>query len=164
MIRKAKTEDLPEIRRVYDAAKAFMDRSGNPNQWKKGHPPQEVLEDDIEKGQLYVIDEDGIRAVFAYIPGEDPTYRKIDGDWLRSHPYAAIHRVASDGTLRGVFAACVSYCRAADPTLDLRIDTHEDNHPMQRAITSQGFSYCGIIYLENGSPRLAYQWKTEAEQ
>ncbi len=28
---------------------------------------------------------------------------------------------------------------------------------MQHNILKQGFSYCGIIYLESGDPRLAYQ-------
>ena len=28
---------------------------------------------------------------------------------------------------------------------------------MQHTILKQGFSYCGIIYLESGDPRLAYQ-------
>ena len=39
----------------------------------------------------------------------------------------------------------------------LRIDTHEDNKTMQALLTKNGFSYCGIIHLENGDPRLAYQ-------
>ena len=38
----------------------------------------------------------------------------------------------------------------------IRIDTHEDNKIMQRAIARQGFSRCGIIHLANGSPRIAY--------
>jgi hypothetical protein len=30
---------------------------------------------------------------------------------------------------------------------------------MQQVIESMGFSYCGIIYVGDGSPRLAYQKK-----
>jgi len=39
------------------------------------------------------------------------------------------------------------------------VDTHRDNRVMQQIITSQGFTYCGIIYVSDGSPRLAYQKK-----
>ena len=40
---------------------------------------------------------------------------------------------------------------------NIRIDTHKDNKIMQGLLARHGFSYCGIIYLKNGSPRLAYQ-------
>ena len=38
----------------------------------------------------------------------------------------------------------------------LRIDTHADNQPMQNAIDSYGFCYCGIIHVADGTPRNAY--------
>lgn len=38
-----------------------------------------------------------------------------------------------------------------------RVDTHGDNVIMRRCIERAGFVYCGIIYLLNGDPRLAYQ-------
>ena len=39
----------------------------------------------------------------------------------------------------------------------MRIDTHEGNKSMQRAIEKSGYTYCGHIYLENGDLRLAYE-------
>ena len=42
-------------------------------------------------------------------------------------------------------------------TDNIRIDTHKDNKIMQGLLERHGFSYCGIIYLLNGAPRLAYQ-------
>lgn len=39
----------------------------------------------------------------------------------------------------------------------IRIDTHEDNKPMQRLIEKNGFKYCGIIYLNDKSKRLAFE-------
>ena len=38
-----------------------------------------------------------------------------------------------------------------------QIDTHKDNIPMQRVLLRNGFVYCGIIHLENGDERIAYQ-------
>lgn len=157
-IRKATLDDVIEIRHVYDAAKEYMNRSGNPNQWKVGHPPESVLMNDIACGQLYVIEENGIHGVFAFIPGVDPTYNYIEGEWLREAPYAAMHRIASDGEMRGVFTSAVKYCKSkVAPDTDLRVDTHRDNKTMQHVIMKNGFEECGVIYLENGDPRIAYQ-------
>lgn len=155
MIRKAVYEDLEQILDLYARARAFMRAHGNLEQWKGGLPHRETLEADIEKGQLYVIDEDGIRGVFAFIPGIDPTYGYIEGAWGSEEPYAAIHRVAGDGRTKGVFEKIVAFCAQRCP--HLRIDTHKDNYPMQGAVLKQGFTYRGIIYLENGDPRLAYE-------
>ena len=35
--------------------------------------------------------------------------------------------------------------------------THEENLVMQSAIAKCGFTRCGIIYLESGDPRIAYE-------
>ena len=155
MIRKAIGEDLPEILKIYENARKFMAENGNPNQWGKTNPPQTVLERDIRLGQLYVVVREGkIRGVFAFIPGEDPTYGYIEGRWRSSEPYAAIHRVASDGS-GGILAEAMAF--GWERISHLRIDTHEDNWVMQRAIERAGFQKCGIIYLENCDPRIAYE-------
>jgi RimJ/RimL family protein N-acetyltransferase len=39
------------------------------------------------------------------------------------------------------------------------VDTHQDNVVMQRILEKLGFTYCGIIFVANGTPRLAYQKK-----
>ena len=49
----------------------------------------------------------------------------------------------------------IAYCLSLTSTI--RIDTHADNLPMQAALKRLGFNYCGIIYLEGGSQRQAYQ-------
>lgn len=160
-IRKARRAELDRILAVYDQARQFMRSHGNPTQWQGGYPYPDVLEEDIQAGQLYVLTEgDEICGVFAFIPGEDPTYGYIEGAWHSDEPYAAIHRVASTGKCKGILAACVAYC--AQRCGHLRIDTHKDNHVMQKALEKQGFSYCGVIYLETGSPRLAYERAEEA--
>lgn len=98
-----------------------------------------------------------MEGVFAFIPGEDPTYRYIeDGSWHWNRPYGTIHRLASRGTARGVAKACFDFCREKIPYL--RIDTHADNHPMQSAVLRYGFRKCGTIYLTDGSPRIAFDY------
>ena len=86
--------------------------------------------------------------------GDAPTYEEIDGAWLSDRPYATIHRVASDGTHRGVFAEVMAFAMAMQP--HLRIDTHAQNLPMQRQIERFGFRYCGVIQCRNGA-RMAFE-------
>ena len=160
-IRVARESDLPQIRRIYDAAKAYMNTSGNPNQWKLGYPPEEFLRHDIELNRLFVCEEAGkLHGVFMLSMEDDPTYRYIEGTWLNDEPYGVIHRIASDGTQKGVFASVLEFCKARmaeQKVTNLRIDTHTDNKTMQHLVEKYGFKRCGIIYLENGNPRIAYQ-------
>lgn len=167
MIRNAKPEDLKEILRIYQAAREFMHNHGNPTQWAGKYPDEETLVDDIAKKQLYVItdSENGEKlcGCFALIGGIDPTYVKIyEGNWKNDSPYGAIHRVASDGTVRGIFSKCFEYSKKLFN--HLRVDTHEDNKPMQGAVKKCGFEYCGIIYLLDGAPRLAFEWTAKDMQ
>ena len=74
-IRKARQGELPEILGIYEGARAFMRKSGNPTQWGDNYPAEEVLAKDIELGQLYVICEaDELFGVFAFIKGPDKDY------------------------------------------------------------------------------------------
>ena len=157
MIRLAVEADLPALLPVYDEARRFMRRTGNMQQWINGFPQPEFLLQRIRLGCLYVMeDKAGVYGAFALVPGEDPTYAYIDGAWLSDTPYATIHQLASNGTHVGVFAECLRFCRERYD--HLRVDTHEDNRVMQHVTEKHGFSRCGIIYLENGDPRVAYEW------
>ena len=143
---------------VLEAAKGIMRASGNKDQWKDGYPTRATIEDDIRKGYGFVVtDGSDIVAYFAFIPSPEPTYSYIeDGAWLEDTiPYHVIHRIGSTPDSHSVFKTIMDWCRAQDP--NLRIDTHRDNHIMQRCILSYGFQYCGIIYLASGDERLAYQ-------
>ncbi len=158
LVRPAVSADLDEILRIYAAAKAFMDASGNPTQWVNGYPGRSLLEADIRQGQCYVCQNgDQLCGVFVLALGEDPSYQVIeDGAWLNDRPYGTIHRLGSDGSCPGVFRAALAFSRAVIP--DLRIDTHRDNHVMQHLIVSSGFRRCGIIHTcDDHTPRIAYQ-------
>ena len=159
MIRRATEADLPRLAEIYDIARAFMRAQGNDQQWVNGYPGEEQLRADIAGGWLYAMQaDDGARVygVFALVDGDDPTYAFIEGSWRSDAPYAAIHRVASDGSERGVLRRAVAFAREQHD--HLRVDTHALNRSMQRAILREGFEYRGVIYLENGDPRLAYDW------
>ncbi len=158
MIRLAKLNELNEILAVYETARGFMRKTGNPTQWNGGYPQKEVLIEDINKEQLYVlVNDDEIHGVFAFIKGEDPTYNYIEnGNWFSDSEYYAVHRVASAGKSKGVLKTCLDYCKGYK--LNLRIDTHSDNRVMQHLLIKNGFIKCGTIYLANGDPRIAFEF------
>ena len=163
-IRKAEIGHLSEILKIYSNARAFMKDHGNPDQWGETHPQEAVICGDIKSGNSYVCMENGkILAVFFYKAGEDPTYGHIyQGNWLNLDPYGVIHRIASSGKKKGSASFCLAW--AFEECGNLRIDTHRDNHVMQNLLKRNGFTYCGIIYLENGSERLAYQKSEQSGQ
>lgn len=156
-IRKAVKDDLPYIFEIYVRARKFMAENGNLNQWGDIKPRKELVESDIENGISYVCEKDGeILGVFAFIYGEDPTYKIIyDGEWLNDKPYAVIHRIASSGKVKGTGEFCLKWALSQYP--NIRIDTHRDNTVMRYLMDKLGFAYCGIIHLEDGDERLAFQ-------
>ena len=157
-IRHAEEKEISQIKEVYDKAKAFMRRNGNLTQWVNGYPSEEVILKDIQNGNLYVVEDEEreISAVFAFILGHDPTYTIIeDGEWINDRPYGTIHRIGSSGKYGGMMKFCLDFCLTKIDTI--RIDTHKDNIPMLSALKRLGFTYCGIIYCQDGTPRRAFQ-------
>ena len=155
MIRNARPADWEDIMEIYAIARGFMKTAGNPTQWGDTFPPEDMVRNDIEVQQNYVVELDGrVQAVFAMIPGIDPTYLVIEGAWLNDEPYAAVHRVASRGEVKGLTHQILNWALEQYP--NIRIDTHDDNIPMQRALAAAGFTPCGRIWVEDGTPRIAY--------
>lgn len=160
-IRKSKLSDLEKIMNVYNEAKLFMISSGNPNQWIDGYPRKSLIESDIMSNNSYVcINEDKIVGTFYFYIGNDVTYNYIEkGKWLNDDLYGVIHRIASLKSSRGVGRAMLDYCFSL--INNIKIDTHHDNKVMKNFLIKFGFTECGIIYLENGDERIAYQKNKE---
>ena len=161
-IRHSTPQDLDRMMEIYAHARSFMAAHGNPNQWGPTQwPPRELIEQDIREGHSYVCvgDDDRVAGTFYFIQGMDvePTYRAItDGAWLDDGPYGVVHRIATDGSARGVGAFCLNW--AFDQCGHMRIDTHGDNAVMQRLLGKMGFIHCGTIHVEEDDfPRLAYE-------
>ena len=167
-IRKATERDLERIMDIYAIARSFMAEHGNPNQWGPTHwPPEDLIRRDIAAGDSYVCVHEGrVVGVFYFVHGRDiePTYARItDGAWLNDTPYGVVHRIAADGSVKGVGAFCIDW--AFQQCGHLRIDTHGDNSVMQRLLQKLGFTHCGTIYVqEDDYPRLAYEKLGEAQR
>lgn len=160
-IRKSTESDIPRIMEIYAIAREFMAKNGNPKQWGETNwPPEDLIREDIKQGDSYVCEHDGrVVCVFYFIQGKDiePTYRVIeDGEWTSDVPYGVVHRIASDGTVKGVGRFCINW--AYEQCGHLRMDTHSDNKPMQHLLEKIGFERRGTIYvIEDDYPRYAYE-------
>lgn len=154
---------------IYAYARSFMARNGNPNQWgPTGWPPEALIRSDIADGNSYVCLNGVGRVIgtFFFVQGADiePTYRRItDGQWLDDSPYGVVHRIASDGSEKGVGLFCLDW--AYDRCRHLRIDTHGDNTVMQNLVKKADFVHCGTIYVEEDPyPRLAFEKSERAAE
>lgn len=158
IIRKARPDDVPRMMEIFSEARGIMRSDGNMHQWVGGYPSEELIRKDISEGVSYVVvNGDKTVGAFAFIIGTEPTYLYIEGGtWVDDTlPYATIHRLGSTRDSHGVAEDCFRW--AWEQIRNIRIDTHRDNRIMQHCIGKAGFRYCGIIYLENGDERLAYQ-------
>ena len=164
ILRKAEISDTDSILRIIGEAQAQMARLGI-DQWQNGYPDRAAIVADIEGGVGLVIDSaEGIAAYCAAIFGDEPTYIRIDdGEWLTAgEDYIVVHRlavadrckrqgIATDFLRRVESIARERSCRS------FRIDTHHDNLYMQTICQRLGFVRCGVIYVSDGTPRIAYE-------
>lgn len=163
---KATPEYLDTIMEIYDKAREYMRANGNFVQWLKGYPSREVALSDMEKEQLYLYkDNEKIIAVFALDYSKDPLFAKLsEGKWLNDEKYAIIRRIAVAGDMhgKGIASHCFSYalkCAKENGVNNLRLITHKKNIAMLKAMQKFGFTYCGLVDLNDGYPRMAYQVK-----
>lgn len=163
-LRKTVPCDLDAIERIYEDAKSSL-KSRGIDQWQDGYPNRASAEEDMNAGTGYVLEENGeVIATACLCFGAEPTYDTIyEGAWAGKGDYGFLHRVAVLSAKKGGGAASLFFdelkrqAKARNISV-LRGDTHEKNLSMQRALEKNGFSRRGIILLEDGSRRAAFEW------
>lgn len=156
-IKLSNLSDIDKINEIYIHARNFMKETNNPIQWGDVEPSKDKIIGKIKEGKHYsIFYNDELVGCFSFIIGKDPTYNYIEGSWLNNEEYGTIHSLASSGKIKGIFHVIKEFCLTK--VNNIRIDTHEDNIVMQNILSKEGFKYCGVIYLLNGDPRLAYQF------
>lgn len=163
IFRKSTMDDISTILKIIEYAQKTF-KSLNINQWQDGYPNYSTIERDISLGESFVLAEEGkILATTALSFRGEPSYDKIyEGNWLDNQAYAVVHRMAVAQEERGkgysylMFDYIENICLENNIT-SIRVDTHVDNIPMKSLIKKLNFSYCGIILLDDGDERLAYE-------
>lgn len=166
-IRPATIEDLSAIMDIIADAKQFIKTCGCP-QWNTpdGYPTRSTLLTDIEKKQLYVYDENGLRGIMACVFGKEPSYEKIYGTWLTHNvSYMTIHRLAvkksyhHTGTSFKLFNYAEQLAKKFG-AISIRVDTHPLNIAMQKFLLKHNFTKCGEINITTSkidTLRIAYE-------
>lgn len=162
--RKAVETDIDSILNIIRHAQAYFKEQGI-DQWQNGYPNYETIKSDIDNQYGYVLlkDRDIVATVALIFDGEKSYETIYEGSWISSEEeYATIHRIAVHSDYKGLGLGSIIINKIEDICSSrginsIRVDTHEDNLSMQRLLYKNGFKYCGIIYLEDNSKRLAFE-------
>ncbi len=161
--RQAKISDLDQIVEIIELSKKYL-KETKVDQWQDGYPAKEDLRRDIESGSSYVLtNKDEIVATTVISLDGESTYNSIfNGEWITNEDYIVMHRVAVHDKYKGkgIFKELIKEAEilALNKGISsIKIDTHRDNISMQRAVVKNDFKKCGIIYLEDGSERIAFE-------
>jgi GNAT superfamily N-acetyltransferase len=169
IIEKAKIENINDILDIVKDAKELL-RKQNTDQWCGDYPNYNTFLEDIKNNVLYVLKDNDIICGVSVISKEiDHNYDNIyEGNWLSNHndKYVVIHRIAIKKEYYGknlskyFFDYALSYA-LKNNIYSLRVDTHEKNLAMQKALNKVGFIKCGVIYLarndEGTNKRIAFE-------
>ncbi|MFY0482019.1 GNAT family N-acetyltransferase [Flavobacterium sp. PLA-1-15] len=157
-IQEATKVNIDTILNIIDQARIIMRENGNTTQWTNGYPSRETILEDIANKHAFICSADNeVVGYFCLMLGDnpDPNYTIIEGNWLNDKPYGVIHRLASGRTHKGIAQKAFDF--AFTKTNNIRVDTLHENIPMQNFLKKNGFVYCGVIYVSDGTPRDAFQ-------
>lgn len=161
--RKAVVTDANKIMDIIGQAQAYFKECGI-DQWQDNYPNPQTIMKDIDNGNSYVLlKDDIIIGTVAIIFDIEKTYEPIyNGNWKSDLEYGVVHRIAIDSRHKGLGFASVILKNVEEICVSkairsVRVDTHENNLPMQKLLKKNGFEFCGIIYLEDGSRRMAFE-------
>ena len=163
ILRLSSEKDIDKILEIINDAKVYL-RSQGVDQWQDGYPNREVIEIDIKDSCSFVLEDEGtiLGTTVIGFDGES-TYDKIyEGKWLNNDIFAAIHRMAVDKKSRNKGIADILIKNIENLVQkrgirSIKVDTHKNNKVMQNFLIKNGFIYCGIIYLQDGNERVAFE-------
>ena len=176
--RKSTFDDVDRILEIIEKAKIELKKLGL-DQWQNSYPNREVVENDIKNEFSYVLEEIAkkdnksenqifkkIIGTIVLSPEKEESYSKIEGKWITNDDYIVIHRLAVDSEIKnkGIATKILEFSEKEcikNKILSIKTDTHENNEPMKKFLEKNGFSYCGVIYLDKepdvGEKRIAYE-------
>ena len=155
MVRSAKLSEIPQILNITRACAAAMIKNGI-YQWNEDYPNKEAFELDIERGELYVFEEDGqVIGTIVLSTLMDEEYVPVE--WLTpSDKNIYIHRVSVHPDLQGkgyaqkLMAFAEDYARK-NTFASIRLDTFSQNKRNQKFYETRGFERLGDIFFPKQS-------------
>ncbi|CAZ95598.1 GNAT family N-acetyltransferase [Zobellia galactanivorans] len=163
MIRPAKRSEIGKILNLTQACAAAMMANGI-YQWNEHYPSRQAFECDVDRKELYVLEEDnqiiGTMVISTFM---DEEYKPVR--WLTpTDKNCYIHRVAVHPDFQGkgyaqqLMGFAENYAREKGFS-SLRLDTFSQNKRNQRFYEARGFQRLGDIFFpkQSGHPFHCYE-------
>ena len=159
--RKAQPADADRIWEILQEAIQKRKEEGS-DQWQDGYPNPQVIAEDLEKHQGFVLTSgDTIAGYTAIAINDEPAYDAIEGTWITNDDFVVFHRAAISKDFIGKGLATLLFQYIENYALENKIysvkaDTNFDNEPMLYLFKKLGYVYCGEVYFRSAS-RKAYE-------
>lgn len=157
----AEIQQLDQVMDVYDHVVKVMNDHGN-FQWGNGYPSKEIIKEDIEKKELYLLSEkDEITAAVVLNRDCEPEYQHIQ--WKDDYSFIVIHRLCVNPNFQGKGVGRVLMEEIEKLALDqgytsIRLDTFSQNKKAQSLFARQGYEPRGIFYFSGyDDPFIAFE-------
>ena len=160
MIRKATLKDLDAIKALTEACAKAMQEKGI-FQWNEHYPSRERLAQDIQKEELFLLEEqEEILGIIVLTPEIDEEYIPIK--WLTpggNNLY--VHRLATHPSVWGTgygqkLMGFAENLAAEQNYQSVRLDTFSQNQRNQKFYESRGYKRLGNIYFPKQSDHPFY--------
>ena len=134
---------------VIEASRAALDRAGI-SQWDDTYPSRAVVESDIAKGTLYVLEEAGVTACITLDSIQDPAYARVA--WTIPEPVLVVHRLCVDPTAqgRGLARELMTFAEAfarEHGYRGIRLDAFSGNPRALNLYRHRGYSDVGEVFF-----------------
>lgn len=156
-IRKATAEDLSAIMEIVSQAQAFFQAYGIA-QWQNGYPGEALIAGDIQKGEAFVVCEEGATVGFAVFSLSEMT----SAPNAPAERCALVRLIAIDERFqsRGLATELMDYadllCKKK-AVGGIKINIHPDNLAMRRTLKKCGFFKSDTVEGENGESFWQYE-------
>lgn len=155
MIRRAKISEIPDILTITRACAKKMQENGI-FQWNEHYPSKEAFQKDIERGELFVVEEKNtVQGTIVISTLMDEEYKPIQ--WLTPNGNSVyIHRLSVHPNLQGKGLAQQMMDFAENHArehgfVSVRLDTFSQNKRNQRFYEQRGYQKLGDIYFPKQS-------------
>ena len=155
MIRRAKISEIPDILTITQACAKKMQENGI-FQWNECYPSKEAFQKDIDRGELFVVEEKNtVQGTIVISTLMDEEYKPIQ--WLTPNGNSVyIHRLSVHPNLQGKGLAQQMMDFAENHArehrfVSVRLDTFSQNRRNQRFYEQRGYQKLGDIYFPKQS-------------
>ncbi len=160
LLRKIELCDVEAVMEIINTAKRHLKEQGI-DQWQKGYPDKAcICEDAMNQTGYFIMEEELILGYLCIDYAGEPAYEALKGTWDSEKPYVVVHRMAFTEHARGKHLSSqvfrlVEEMSVAKGVYSFRIDTDEENKKMQHILKKNGFTYRGIVWIDN-SEKIAF--------